>query len=236
MKVAVINFSGNVGKTTMARHLLAPRIPGARLISVESINTDYAEEESIKGRQFKELQVYLQTAADVIVDIGASNVEELLGLMRKYSGSQHDFDYFVVPAVPGVKQQLNTVGTLSELARMRVPPEKLRVVFNQVEGDGTEADVRQAFAALFTFVGEHPECGELNPAARLTTNELYQLLVGSDRSVIDVAHDETDFKRLIALADDRAEKIKLAEALALRRLAQGVLPELEACFAALKLA
>lgn len=28
MKVAVINFSGNVGKTTIARHLLLPRMPG----------------------------------------------------------------------------------------------------------------------------------------------------------------------------------------------------------------
>jgi len=30
MKVAVINFSGNVGKTTVARHLLAPRMEGRR--------------------------------------------------------------------------------------------------------------------------------------------------------------------------------------------------------------
>lgn len=36
MKVAVINFSGNVGKTTIARHLLAPRIPGAEVVSIES--------------------------------------------------------------------------------------------------------------------------------------------------------------------------------------------------------
>ncbi len=40
MKVAVINFSGNVGKTTIARHLLAPRITGAEVISIESINAD----------------------------------------------------------------------------------------------------------------------------------------------------------------------------------------------------
>ena len=39
MKIAVINFSGNVGKTTVARHLLLPRIQGAELISVESVNT-----------------------------------------------------------------------------------------------------------------------------------------------------------------------------------------------------
>ena len=40
MKIAVINFSGNVGKTTIARHLLLPRIPGAELITVESVNAD----------------------------------------------------------------------------------------------------------------------------------------------------------------------------------------------------
>ena len=38
MKIAVINFSGNVGKTTIARHLLLPRIDGAELFSVESLN------------------------------------------------------------------------------------------------------------------------------------------------------------------------------------------------------
>ncbi|MCK7494813.1 MAG: hypothetical protein MZW92_29645 [Comamonadaceae bacterium] len=43
MKVAVISFSGNVGKTTIARHLLAPRIPGAQLIAVESINAEDGE-------------------------------------------------------------------------------------------------------------------------------------------------------------------------------------------------
>lgn len=40
MKLAVINFSGNVGKTTVARHLLAPRIPGCQVVAVESINAD----------------------------------------------------------------------------------------------------------------------------------------------------------------------------------------------------
>ena len=34
MKLAVINFSGNVGKSTVTRHLLAPRLPGARVIAV----------------------------------------------------------------------------------------------------------------------------------------------------------------------------------------------------------
>ena len=41
MKIAVINFSGNVGKSTVARHLLLPRVEGADLISVESLNATY---------------------------------------------------------------------------------------------------------------------------------------------------------------------------------------------------
>ena len=34
MKIAVINFSGNVGKTTVARHLLQPRINGAIFLEI----------------------------------------------------------------------------------------------------------------------------------------------------------------------------------------------------------
>ena len=51
MKLAVINFSGNVGKTTVARHLLAPRIRGCQFVSVESINADESEPLTIRGRQ-----------------------------------------------------------------------------------------------------------------------------------------------------------------------------------------
>ena len=115
MKVAVINFSGNVGKTTVARHLLAPRIDGAEVVAIESINADDGQAPALRGSQFAELQEYLQTVDNVIVDIGASNVEELLGLMRKYHGSHEDFDYFVIPTVPALKQQQDTTATLAEL-------------------------------------------------------------------------------------------------------------------------
>ena len=95
MKVAVLNFSGTVGKTTIARHLLAPRIAGAEVIAIESINADDGQASALRGGRFGELQEYLQTVDNVVVDIGASNVEELLSLMRKYRGSHEDFDYFV---------------------------------------------------------------------------------------------------------------------------------------------
>ena len=128
MKVAIINFSGNVGKTTIARHLLAPRIKKAEIVSVESANADEQEADALRGRDFKHLQQYMLASDDLIVDIGASNVEDLLNLMRKFKGSHDDFDYFVIPAVPDVKQQkdtANTANTANELAKMGVPAEKI---------------------------------------------------------------------------------------------------------------
>ena len=122
MKIAVINFSGNVGKTTIARHLLLPRIDGAELFSVESLNAADGESHAMRGRQFGELQELLQTIDNAVVDIGASNVEELLDLMQKYQGSHEDFDAFVVPTVPALKQQQDTIATLVELARLAGVP------------------------------------------------------------------------------------------------------------------
>lgn len=56
MKIAVINFSGNVGKSTVARHLLFPRLRNAQLIAIESINSDGSQDEAIRGKQFGQLQ------------------------------------------------------------------------------------------------------------------------------------------------------------------------------------
>ena len=231
MKIAVINFSGNVGKSTVARHLVLPRIDAAELVAIESLNGDEGEGPAMRGRQFGELQEYLQTVDSAVVDIGASNVEELLGLMRRYRGSHEDFDYFIVPTVSALKQQQDTIATLVELSRLGVPPSHVRMVFNMVE-DG--AEVPQAFDVVLDFVGEHP-VAQANPACRLGLNEVYGRVKGSGIDMATLARDETDYKALIVKARDTAEKVALAQKLATRRLASGVVPELDACFAALGL-
>ncbi len=40
MNIAVVNFSGNVGKTTIVRHLLAPNLPDHTIVAVETLNID----------------------------------------------------------------------------------------------------------------------------------------------------------------------------------------------------
>ena len=231
MKIAVINFSGNVGKTTVARHLLVPRIAGAELIAVESINADDGQTQAVRGNQFGQLQEYLQTVDNVVVDIGASNVEDLLALMRKYRGSHEDFDYFVIPTVPALKQQQDTIATLAELARIGIPASKMRVVFNQVEND---VRISELFASLFAFIEQH-QFAPANTRCKLGANEIYERVKGSGVDLAELVRDETDYKALIAKASGTVEKIALAQKLATRRLATGVVPELDACFAALEL-
>ncbi len=231
MKLAVINFSGNVGKTTVARHLLAPRIPDCQVVAVESINADDGQPVTIRGRQFAQLQEFLQSVDNVVVDIGASNVEEMLKLMRRYRDSQEDFDGFVVPTVPARKQQQDTAATLAELARIGVAPGRLRLVFNQVDDDSA---IDRAFDTLLAYcasTGVAQPC----PAACISYNEVYALVRGSGQSLAELAADPTDYKAEIAKAASQSDKLALAQRLATQRLARGVIPELDACFAALDL-
>jgi hypothetical protein len=231
MRLAVINFSGNVGKTTVARHLLAPRIPGCQVVAVESINADDGQSLTIRGRQFAQLQEFVQSVDNVVVDIGASNVEELLKLMRRYRDSQEDFDGFIVPTVPARKQQQDTAATLTELAGIGVPPERMRLVFNQIDDD---SPIDRTFDTLLAYCASS-RVVQARLATCISFNEVYALVRGTSQSLAEVAADNTDYKAGIAKASVQSDKLALAHRLAIQRLARGVIPELDACFEALDL-
>jgi dethiobiotin synthetase len=135
MKAVVINYSGNVGKTTVSRHLLSPRMNKAQVFTVESINSDGTEDQIVRGKHFAEMLETLANLDDAVIDVGASNVEDCVGLMGKYRGSHEDFDYFIVPTVAKDKQQSDTISVIEALAELGVPAKKMRVVFNMVEYD-----------------------------------------------------------------------------------------------------
>ena len=64
---------------------------------------------------------------------------------------------------------------------------------------------------------------------------MYGRLKPTDTDLAALAADTSDYKALIGKARDAGEKLALAQQLATRRLASGVVPELDACFAALQL-
>lgn len=129
-KIAVINFSGNVGKSTISKHLLVPRLEDAVLLAVETINADEGADLTVNGQQFGDVQTALLTADGAVLDIGASNVEAVMAMMAQYKGSHEDFDLFVVPVTKDGKQMRDTMGTISTLVDMGVAADKIAVVMN----------------------------------------------------------------------------------------------------------
>ncbi|CAG9235668.1 conserved hypothetical protein [Paraburkholderia tropica] len=229
MHIAVINFSGNTGKSTISDEVLAPRMPGAPVIRVESVNSGGRDVPTIRGDKFREIQEGVLTVTDSISDIGASNVEDYLEGLNSFAGSHEDLDFFVVPTVPDDKQMIDTIATISALAgEIGVPREKIRVVFNRVSQRET---IEVQFAPIFSWHKKARLC-EINAGAAITENEIYSLLHGTNSSVVAVAEDPTDYRAMIpgATADER---VHLARKVSLKRLAGAVKAEHDRVFSIL---
>lgn len=229
MKVTVINFSGNVGKTTISRYLLAPRI-NAPIITVDSGNLDGTEEEVLRGEHFGELQRAAALLNEVIVDVGSSHSEDYLNLMTQYGDSHYDYDYFVIPTIsgnpPDPKKLRDTIKTISKLSGMGVEPEKIRLVFNNVRAVD---NLRIAFAPLFAYY-EDERTFTLNIAATVHVNDIFARVNGTTTTIEGINADTNDYKELMRAATDMDERLRYHDALALKRLAGVVTKELDTVF------
>jgi hypothetical protein len=233
MKVAVLNFSGNVGKTTIAGHLLKPRMGDATIFSVESLNVDASadglEVERMRGKKFGDLQEQLMMLDKAIVDVGASNVEEFIKLMQQYDGSHEEFDYFVVPVVKEKKQQADTVNTIRALSDMGISKNKIRLVFNKVE---TDESLEDEFRVLFGLA-QVEKSFTLRPEAVIYSNEVYERLKTVGKSLGSITSDETDYRAKLRETSDADEKEMCVRMVALKRLAITANKNLDDVFKAL---
>ena len=228
-----MNFSGNVGKTTVAGHLLKPRMGDAPIYSIESINTgadaDGLDVEKMRGKKFGELVDELMPLDTAIVDVGASNVEDFLKLMQQFDGSHEEFDYFVVPVVKEKKVQADTVNTIRALQKIGIDKKRIRLVFNKVEVDEAVAD---EFAALFGLA-EAEKSFVVKPEATIYANEVFERLKAVGKSLGDITADETDYRARLRQAADEDEKELCVRMVALKRLAVTANKNLDDVFKAL---
>ena len=233
MKVAVISYSGNVGKTTVAAHMLAPRIPAAKIHAIETVNETATkmglEVDQLRGEKFVTLYKELLASSDAIVDVGASSAEEFIARMVKVEGSHLEIDYFVVPTTSGGKEQRDTVRTIQALNEVGVAPERIRVLFNRVRSD----DVKEEFAPIFGFARQKGFVAKSDAA--IEDNEVFDLLSAKKTSIAAVLSDETDYRQVLKnLTPD--EKKKAAYAIdmhTLKGLARGVNRQFDRAFTAL---
>jgi len=232
MKVAVINFSGNPGKTTLVDNLLAPRMSAPKF-EIETINAGSTETdaERLKGKDYGGLQEELMTLESAIVDVGASNVEEFIKQMGQFDGSHEEFDYFIVPAVSEKKQQADTVSTIETLAGLGVPAKKIRVVFNKVELEDAN-DVPRLFGTVF---GLHAatRCFTLRPDAVVFRNEIFERLRPLKKTVSEIVADPTDYRAMLREAKDEEAKAHAVSMISAQRLAKSAHKNLDEVYGVL---
>ena len=208
MKLVVINFSGNVGKSTVAAHLFKPYMPGAGLFSVETLNDDSATDgvdvETYKGKKYRELQEEIFLLDDAIVDVGASNVEDFTNLMAQYHDSHKQFDYYVVPTVKEKKQTIDTIRTIKALSAMGIPKTKIRVVMNMVAVDD---DIHDEFGSLFGLASVDKSF-VINEKCVIFNNEAFDQCKDLGVPLVDMVNDKNDYRELAKAAknDGKSEE------------------------------
>ncbi len=219
MKIVIMSFSGNVGKTTIASHLLKTRMPNTPIFSIESINSgadaNGIDVEKMKGKKFGELVDTIMLLESAIIDVGASNVEDFLKLMQQYDGSHQEFDCFIVPVVKEKKVQADTVNTIRALQKIGVEKKKIRIVFNKVDIDDS---ISEEFAAIFGLA-ESEKSFIVKKEAVIYANEVFERLKTIGKSLGEINADETDYRSKLRETSNEDEKDYCIQMVALKRLA-----------------
>ncbi|MFG8764955.1 StbB family protein [Pseudomonas aeruginosa] len=230
MYVMTINFSGNSGKSTISDNMLAPRMENAEIIRVETINAHEGDDaDNLKGKEYGQIIDGLALFENAVVDVGSSNVQDLMNLMDQYSGSHEIFDYFVVPTVARPKQIRDTIKTIETLSDIGIQPEKIRVVFNMVDGEDT--DLEKEFHALFAYHAAEQKF-TLNSGAVVYQNDFYSRVAGQGTSIETILADTTDYNKLLKEAETPEEKIAISQKRGLKFLANGLKVKLDKAFSA----
>lgn len=215
MKICVLNLSGNVGKSTLAVHLLAAYAPGARILSIESINASAADRmpgldvEELGASRFKEILRELMQGEDVIVDVGASNVAAFMAEMKRFKSAVGEFDWVLVPTVPALKQQLDTIATIDWLHGLGLDGRKVRVIFNQYASDAQDP-VQVVYSQVLGYAAADGQGKAVyEPHAVVDHNEVYELAKDSGQVMRALAGSTTDWRAARGEAKRAGDRVAL---------------------------
>lgn len=239
MKIAVLNNSGNVGKSTICQNLLIPRIVNAELFKVESINNDLSQEgQQINGRKYDELITNVMISDAAIVDVGSSNIEEFLNQMEEYQGSHEDFDYFIIPVVPDTKQQIDSITTITTLNSIGIDNNKIKVIFNRADKKDGELEFQYA-----EFLSRCKGSGfkiNISKSPVIYETTLFTKLAEIETTLSKLVNEEKNYDELMKQIDKndpavKSKRMQLAVEKNLQRQAKGVSEELDIAFSQLAL-
>jgi len=215
MKVAIISFSGNNGKTTLAEHLFLPRMSNTLYLTVESINAG-SDVEKVRGKDFGSIIEEVMMVENVLIDVGASNIEDFMKYMKQYSGSHEEFSFFVIPVLRDSKQINDTISTIRALNALGVSSSKIKVVMNKVDAD---EDVKDVFYSIFSMCRTEKNFS-LSASSAVEISEIYHLLKSHKKTINELLEDNTDWQHKMREAKNDDEKRLAIRMISMIRLAR----------------
>ncbi|MDO8845585.1 StbB family protein [Methylicorpusculum sp.] len=232
MKVVVMNYTGTVGKTTIASHLLLPRINNSSIIAVESFNESAAgigiKVDQIKADKFKEIFRKIIDTDAPIIDVGTSNIENFLNGMTRFSATNEEIDFFVIPVTSGTKEQRETISMIMTLKEFGIPDSKIRLIFNRVE-----SNVEEEFLVLLNYTKKNNI--PINNKALIFESELFDELAIKKMTIKKLQEDNKDYRALLRenKEADQKQRDHWIDMYGLKCLAKHVSKNLDDCFAEL---
>lgn len=231
MKVLVANVSGNMGKTTIVKHLLSPRMRDARVICLESVNSGSDELPNAihlnAEDEFGMLVDILAVQDELIVDLGSSESQQMIRKLKEYESAVHDFDLIIVPVVPDPKAQEDTISTVLTLNHLGVSREKIRIMFNKVPVHQA-GKVSTLFAQLIQSV---KDMAVVDTNLTVYQYEIYNALKSESATVSDSARDTKDWKSIARNPSlDDSERIDALQNNRNQKAAPAALKNLDAVF------
>lgn len=231
MKVALVSYVGNVGKTVLGAHMLAPRMGDAPIFAIETINETASglglTVEKFKGDAFRQIFKRLINEEHAIIDVGASNIEDFMSQIVKFEEAHDEIDFFVVPVLPGTREQKEAVKTVEALAAIGVPREKIRPLFNRFD-----SDVKSEYTG---FLVHAQKLATVNYDAVVENTELFDMLANYKTTIGAVLADETDYRaQLRQTPKDQTKEIsRLSDRHMMKAMAKPMNRKLDQVFEAL---
>ena len=226
MKIMILNSSGNVGKSTIARELFYPRLTNPLIVEVETVNKSTKDFQNFNvwkfeaNNNFEDFYLKIMETENIIVDIGASNLGEFWRQMSDYAGVEMMFDFFVVPTISTDNVIADTYKTVDFLRKQGIDEDKIKVIFNQVE-----RTVKMDFSTLLKTDLK------LNEELFIKKSQLFSDLGLLKKSIKDIYQSDVSFyKNKILNAETPKEKIILIKSDLANRMAHSYIKSFDYIF------
>lgn len=230
MKVVICSLAGSVGKTTITTHLLHPRMPDAKIYTVDTTNAtarDFGvDAEAFSGDEFSKIYKQIVRNDDLIIDVGGSKEgKEFLAGMDWMDG-QDEIDAFIIPSMPDDKDQKAAYKTIELLRAQNVDVSKIKVIFNGVKKNTLDEFDYLLGALTVTKIPYSLD-------ATIFSNEIFNILSSHGRSLDSMLKDTTDYKKIVRTSDDEDEVSKASDLMVAQKAAPRVNENLELVYQSL---